>query len=318
MPFFLGFLKVKILFVPDFRKLNKIQLMESNPEYFEEKLNVLEKRILAIFNKNYTRHLDRARDKQIVKREQLLNYFCEFRSRFYFHKPIVMLIDRFNYFYLRGMPVDQLIYEIERDYYKQDENQEDALPREYADEHKLLFLFAKYAAYYKFIKGFQKDFPDEIEIFFNALEIEKQNILGYDESDLIKINVKGTLDGFDKKELVNTPESIIEEMDLIDSNNLTNIRQTLAVNFLLEELKIEKNDNTKKSKLIGMLTGKSSESIRKLYSNLYGKKPKTLAKDLEFILPYFQDLGIKSIENKIEMELKKLNNKIENQRIKDM
>lgn len=31
------------------------------------------------------------------------------------------------------------------------------------------------------------------------MEIEKRNMLGYDESNLIKVNVKGTLDGFGEK-----------------------------------------------------------------------------------------------------------------------
>lgn len=292
--------------------------MESNPEYFEEKLIVLEKRIVAAFRKNYLRHLERARDKQIVKKEQLFNYFCEFRSRFYSEKPIVKLIASFDYYYLRGLPIDLLMCDVERDYYKLDEKERDALPKEYSDPYKLLFLCAKYAAYFQFIRGFQKSFPNEVEIFFNEMEIEKWNMLGYDESDLIKVNVKGTLDGFGEKTSDKIPESIVEEVEFLDSNDATNIRQTLALTLLLDELKIQRNDNTKKSKLIGMLTGKSSESIRKLLSNLYGKKPQTLAQDLEFILPYFQDLGIKSIETKINMELKKLNNKIENQSNKNM
>jgi hypothetical protein len=292
--------------------------MEYNPTHFEEKLIVLEKRIAAVFKKNYLRNLERARDKQIVKKEQLFNYFCEFRTRYFSHKPIVKLIDSFDYYYLRGLPIDQLMRDIERDYYRQDANEEDALPQEYSDPYKLLFLYAKYAAYYQFIKGFQNSFPNEVEIFFNEMEIEKRNMLGYDENDIIKVNVIGTLDGFGEKESDKIPKSIVEEIDFLDSNDATNIRQTLALTFLLDELKIQRNDNTKKSKLIGMLTGKSAESIRKLLSNLYGKKPQTLAIDLEYILPYFQDLGIKSIENKIEIELKKLNNKIENQRIKDM
>ncbi|OYU94578.1 MAG: hypothetical protein CFE21_14975 [Bacteroidetes bacterium B1(2017)] len=292
--------------------------MENNPTYFEEKLIVLEKRILVVFKKNYVRNLERARDKQIVKKEQLFNYFCEFRTRFFFEKPIVKLIASFDYYYLRGLPIDLLMCDIERDYYRQKENEEDAFPKEYSDPYIVLFLCAKYAAYYQFIKGFQKDFPNEVEIFFNEMEIEKRNMLGYDEADIIKVNVKGELEGFGEKTSDKMPESIVEEIDFLDCIEATNIRQTLALTFLLDELKIQRNDNTKKSKLIGMLTGKSSESIRKLLSNLYGKKPQTLAKDLEFILPYFQDLGIKTIENKIEMVLRKLNNKIENQRIKDM
>lgn len=292
--------------------------MEYNPTYFEEKLIVLEKRIVAVFKKNYIRNLERARDKQIVKKEQLYNYFCEFRARFYSEKPIVKLIASFDYYYLRGLPIDLLMCDVERDYYKHDEKERDALPKEYSDPYKLLFLCAKYAAYYQFIKGFQKAFPNEVEIFFNEMEVEKWNMLGSDESDIIKVNVKGELEGFGEKESDKKPKSIVEEIDFLDSNDLTNIRQTLALTFLLDELKIQRNDNTKKSKLIGMLTGKSAESIRKLLSNLYGKKAQTLVNDLEFILPYFQDLGIRNIENKIEMELKKLNNKIENQRIKDM
>ncbi len=292
--------------------------MEYNPTHFEEKLIILEKRSVAAFRKNYLRHLERARDKQIVKKEQLFNYFCELRTRFFSEKPIVKLIASFDYYYLRGLPIDLLMCDIERDYCKQKENEEDAFPKEYSDPYKVLFLCAKYAAYYQFIKGFQKDFPNEVEIFFNEMEIEKRNMLGYDESNLIKVNVKGTLDGFGEKTSDKIPESILDEVEFLDSNDATNIRQTLALTLLLDEFKIQRNDNTKKSKLIGMLTGKSAESIRKLLSNLYGKKPQTLAQDLEYILPYFQDLGIKSIENKIEMELKKLNDKIENQRIKDM
>lgn len=318
MPFFLGFLQLKILFVLVIRNLNKIQLMESNPEYFEEKLSILEKRILAIFKKNYVRQIERARDKQIVKKEQLFSYFCEFRTRFFSHKPIVKLIDSFDYYYLRGLPIDLLMCDIERDYYRQRENEENGFAKEYSDPYKVLFLCAKYAAYYQFIKGFQKDFPNEVEIFFNEMNIEKQNMLGYDEADIIKVNVKGELEGFGEKESNIIPETIVKEIDFHDWNDATNIRQTLALTFLLDVLKIQRNDNTKKSKLIGMLTGKSSESIRKLLSNLYGKKPQTLALDLEFILPYFQDLGIKSIETKINMELKKLNNKIENQSNKNM
>jgi hypothetical protein len=292
--------------------------MEYNPTYFEEKLIVLEKRILVVFKKNYVRHLIRARDKQIVKKEQLFNYFCEFRTRFFSEKPIVKLIASFDYYYLRGLPIDLLMCDIERDYYRHKDNEEDAFPKEYSDPYTVLFLCAKYGAYYQFIKGFQKDFPNEVEIFFNEMEIEKRNMLVYDEADIIKVNVKGEMEGFGEKESDKISETIVEEIDFLDSNDATNIRQTLALTFLLDELKIQRNDNTKKSKLIGMLTGKSSESIRKLLSNLYGKKPQTLAQDLEFILPYFQDLGIKSIETKIIMELKKLNNKIENQSNKNM
>lgn len=272
----------------------------TKPEYFENRLKDLEKRFLSYMIFKYNQKISIARDKELVIEEQIKNHFLFYHICFKNDEYRKSLIERFEYYYVRGLPIDDLVIEKSteiKDALRAGEKLEQKIV-DFGDPYKIVNWFGKYAAYYQFIKIYKNDFPKLYEEMKEASDYNSKVEHLSDAS--FNTNIDEDLD------------------DIINPKEITNSRQTLVMVFLLDELKISNNDNTKKAKLISMLTGKSQNTIRKLLSNLGDKSEASQIKDLEFILPYFQDLGIQPIENKIQAKIRDVKKGIENQTTKNL
>jgi hypothetical protein len=89
----------------------------------------------------------------------------------------------------------------------------------------------------------------------------------------------------------------------------TTSRQVLAIYYLLNEIDhkgINQIDKTDRAKFIEFLTGKNYNNIYKTLSNpfkgLDKKSPKSFLNDIEYIKMHFENLGLKSIVQKIDAD----------------
>lgn len=298
--------------------------MHYEPNYFENRLRNLEEKFLAKIIFKYEEKVKLARDKELVIKEQLNELFAQFYLCFIQDAEVEMLIYDFWYDYRRGNSIDKQIIKKSTEIKQALENGVE-LPDsifKYKNPYRLVNFFAKYAAFYQFIQIYKKEFPElceelEIKMRGSIESPEAQNKIDYIPSQFFPYETTKIDDSNNEDDPLQLSSCDTFE-DGVNHEIATNIRQTLTMVLLLDELEITNNDNTKKAKLISMLTGKSSESIRKLLSNLYGKTKPELLKDIEFIYPFIKELGIKNIENKILSKIKMLKNDIENQVIKNM
>jgi hypothetical protein len=101
-----------------------------------------------------------------------------------------------------------------------------------------------------------------------------------------------------------SPETIAKQ-----NPAFTTSRQVLAIYYLLNEIDhkgINQIDKTNKAKFIEFLTGKNYNNIYKTLSNpfkgLDKKNPKSFLNDVEYIKMHFENLGLKSIVQKINAD----------------
>lgn len=101
-----------------------------------------------------------------------------------------------------------------------------------------------------------------------------------------------------------SPETIAKQ-----NISFTTSRQVLAIYYLLNEIDhkgINQIDKTNKAKFIEFLTGKNYNNIYKTLSNpfkgLDKKNPKSFLNDVEYIKMHFENLGLKSIIQKINAD----------------
>lgn len=97
----------------------------------------------------------------------------------------------------------------------------------------------------------------------------------------------------------------------IKNSQFTTSRQVLAIYYLLNEIDrkgINQIDKTIKARFIEFLTGKNYNNIYKVISNpfkgLDSKNPKSIKNDMEYIANHFGKLGIQSIVNQINNDIK--------------
>lgn len=102
-----------------------------------------------------------------------------------------------------------------------------------------------------------------------------------------------------------------QAQETIGNPEFTTARQVLALHYLLEHCGVNNVDNTVKARFIQFITGKEAgakaiynTTIYKKVNNVLGDK-KTLIKDLQFVLKYFEDLGLQSIADNIKKEIAK-------------
>ena len=115
-----------------------------------------------------------------------------------------------------------------------------------------------------------------------------------------------------EKELTTAEVSDILELPSTPKNSnpaFTTSRQVLAMYYLLNEIDhkgINQIDKTDKAKFIEFLTGKNYNNIYKNLSNpfkgLDKKSPKNFLNDIEYIKLHFENLGLKSIVQKIDAD----------------
>lgn len=97
----------------------------------------------------------------------------------------------------------------------------------------------------------------------------------------------------------------------IKNSQFTTSRQVLAIYYLLNEIDrkgINQIDKTIKARFIEFLTGKNYNNIYKVVSNpfkgLDSKNPKSIKNDMEYIANHFEKLGIQSIVDQINNDIK--------------
>lgn len=288
-------------------------------DFFEKRLQTLEKLFLAKMISKFEKKVNAARDKNLVLKEELKSFIIQLF--FCFEKDIYvkMLISDFWNDYSRGHVIDYLIIRKSTELLEAfDEGVE--LPetiKKFKNPFRLINFYSKYVAFYKFNQIYKKEYPeifDELEL---KLKIKKtisrnKNKYFYDpkHAQIIESNIQIDNNPKINPTDINDIELIPEPDQPISSNNR---RQTLTILYLFEELKMKNIDAVKKARFISMLTSKSLETTRQLLSKLMVKSDSGQLKDLAFILPFFQDLELKSIENKILGEMKRLEKDIENQ-----
>ncbi len=296
----------------------------SERDFFEKRLQTLERLFLAKMISKFGRKVNAARDKNLVLKEELKSFIIQLF--FCFEKDIYvkMLISDFWNDYSRGHVIDDLIIRKSTELLEAF-NEGIELPetiKKFKNPFRLINFYSKYVAFYKFNQIYKKEYPeifDELEL---KLKIKKpvtrtKNKYYYDpkHAHLFESNIE--IDNNPNINLTDISDiEIIQESDQPISSN--NRRQTITILYLFEELKMKNIDAVKKARFISMLTGKSPETTRQLLSKLMIKSDNGQLKDLEFILPFFQDLELKSIENKILGEIKRLEKDIENQITKNL
>jgi hypothetical protein len=111
-----------------------------------------------------------------------------------------------------------------------------------------------------------------------------------------------------KHETLNHSESTteLEASEREGNPDFTTARQVLAMHFLLDFCKIQGVDKTQIARFIEFLTGKSYHNIYRNVKNPYATKKGNFRKeDLQFIRPYFENLGLSEIVKMINNELDK-------------
>ncbi len=87
-------------------------------------------------------------------------------------------------------------------------------------------------------------------------------------------------------------------------------RQVLALYYLLEQSGVSNVDNSSKARFIQFITGRETNAKQISNTNIYKKirnpfpaNEAALTKDLQFIRNYFEELGLKTIVDKINKEI---------------
>jgi len=134
--------------------------------------------------------------------------------------------------------------------------------------------------------------------------------------EILKYQIENTLENSNsdkdqnKQSIVGNENSISESEIQIKNSEFSTRRQVLAMYYLLNE--IDKNttaiDRTVKARFIHFLTGKNESNIYKtLTEPLKGleneKNKKSALKDMEYIKQHFDNLGLKSISQKISNDM---------------
>jgi len=113
---------------------------------------------------------------------------------------------------------------------------------------------------------------------------------------------------FHKVEQKLNPNPARPEQDEIKNPEFTVARQVLAMHYLFECCQIKNIDNSKKAKFIEFLTGKNNKNIYDaIRSPLKTKEGNFRKEDLQYIRPYFENLGLSAIVKMINNELDKPN-----------
>jgi len=92
-----------------------------------------------------------------------------------------------------------------------------------------------------------------------------------------------------------------------DKRGFTRERQTAAMLYIFTLLKVEGVDQTKKARFIEFVTGKNYQNIYKQVISPMTEKRISKARkaDLQFIRPFFDNLGLREIVKMIDNELDK-------------
>lgn len=113
------------------------------------------------------------------------------------------------------------------------------------------------------------------------------------------------------------PKELVEDLDKDETvgrnKDFTTARQVLALHYLLKQLGINMVDSPSSiAKFIQFLTGREANANRIQDTTIYKKvvKPfslndKTLKRDLEFLVPYFKEIGLAAVVKDIEDEMAK-------------
>lgn len=192
-----------------------------------------------------------------------------------------------------------------------------------------MVLFEKYGSAMKhysdmqFHKYFQPDIVlAEKEIFsteeWNSLIDGQQEVSGEEMTEFINL-ILGQIGLSRRFMLLNRQldDATVpkEKQKKEEGNEQTRARQLLAIYFLLKSLDIEHRADTSISavaRLIHLvsntaLTNLQNSDIYKKYREMpYYKKGKELLTDLQYIRPYFEDIGLKSVVTLIDSEITKL------------
>jgi hypothetical protein len=92
-----------------------------------------------------------------------------------------------------------------------------------------------------------------------------------------------------------------------DTKGFTKARQTAAMLFIFEFLKVERVDKTEIARFIEFVTGKNYQNIYEqvIYPGTDKRISKARRSDLQFIRPFFDNLGLREIVKMIDNELDK-------------
>lgn len=147
------------------------------------------------------------------------------------------------------------------------------------------------------------------EYFFECLEKDIKLDKHRDTTGKSKFPIMKFIEGLNE-----VKESALNENPLANfepENNPPNLdfttaRQVLAVHYLLEYCQVRGVDQTHKARFIEFLTNKSSKNIYDLVLNPLATKRKNFRReDLQFIRPYFENLGLTEIVKMINNQLDK-------------
>lgn len=106
-------------------------------------------------------------------------------------------------------------------------------------------------------------------------------------------------------------EEVIDEIKETNKE-FTTARQVLAITYLLNELNINRENTslTEIAKFIQFLTGRETKALKINDTTIYkrvkqplSKTDNAVEKDLQFIRPFFEKLGLQSIINKLNKEI---------------
>ena len=293
----------------------------NEPDFYEKRLETLEKLFLNRMVSKFKTRVNPARDKNLVIKEELKNYMIQLFFCFEKDMYVKMLLSDFWWDYSCGNIIDGLIIRKSTEFqeaFAQGAELPDTI-KKFKNPYRLINFFSKYVAFYKFNQLYKQEHPE----IFDQLEVKLKikipnrrikNKYYYDpkHAHLVESNI--AIEIPDKE----SPNQLIDQIiEIKEAPLATNLRQIMAMRYIFDELKLNNIDELEKARFIIMLTGKSINTTRGILSGY--EDPKTEVgqlKDLEFLLAYFKGLGLQNIENKILSEIKTLNKDIENQRYK--
>lgn len=148
------------------------------------------------------------------------------------------------------------------------------------------------------------------EYFFKCLEIDIKLDTHRGTTGKSKFPIMKFIEGLDevKKTALNEkPLANFEPENNPPNPDFTTARQVLAVLYLLEYCQVKEVDKTQKARFIEFLTGKNYDNIYKaVRSPLASKVGNFRREDLQFIRPFFENLGLVEIVKMINNQLDKI------------
>jgi len=151
--------------------------------------------------------------------------------------------------------------------------------------------------------------PDLKEYFFDCLEKElnlelNRQMTGKFQFPMMKFSDR--LEAVKQAALNDSNPEILETEGKESNPNFTTARQVLAVYYLLEHCEVKGVDQTQIARFIEFLTGKNYDNIYKaLRSPLASKVGNFRREDLQYIRPFFENLGLVGIVKTINNQLDK-------------